>query len=171
MLFRSLVLSFSYWKTFLALRRHRHRIEDTLYSRSSGTFSMKRYKNSFYTMLYVVGLALFCYLPYICLALPVVFTGRSEAERAAWTIVDTLLFLNSLLNPILCCWRMRDIRRAVIASLRNYFPLCEVSAAWVCLGGHVREMDTRYTKQESALRTEPNKLEPKIGRASCRERV
>lgn len=152
-----LVLCFSYWKTFNALRNHRHKIGDTFQMPrgSSRNLNMKRYKRSFYTMLCVVGLVLLCYLPYICLALPVVFTGRNEAERAAWTIVDTFLFLNSLLNPILYCWRMRDVRRSLLAVLRKCLPLCEAHfhTIEVFLGGNVIEIETHDTKQRSGQNT------------------
>ena len=156
-----LVLCFSYWKTFNALRRHQLKIGDTLHNRQSGSMNVKRYRKSLYTMLYVVGLVLVCYLPYICLALPVVFTGRSEAERAAWTIVDTLLFLNSLLNPILYCWRIRDVRRSLVGVLQKYLPWCDIQSIGTCWNRHVRDTDTRDTKQGSVWRTAPNPVEIK----------
>ena len=98
------VMLFSYRKTFRALRSHQLEVCDYFQRERSHSVNALHYEKSLDTMLYVVGLAILCYLPYISLSLPVALTGRSVAERAAWNIVDTLLFLNSSLNPLLYYW-------------------------------------------------------------------
>lgn len=118
------VLVGSYWKTFRALRSHQLEVCDYFQRERSLSVNAMHYKRSLYTMLYIVGLVLLCYLPYISLALPVVITGRSVAERAAWNIVDTLLFLNSSLNPMLYYWRIKEIRCLVLEIVHRMCPLC-----------------------------------------------
>lgn len=118
------VMVASYCKTFRALQSHRLEICDYFQRERSSSINAMHYKKSLYTMLYVVGLVLLCYLPYISLAIPVVITGRSVAERAAWNIVDTFLFLNSSLNPILYYWRIKEIRCSVLEIIHRMCPLC-----------------------------------------------
>ena len=102
----------SYWKTYSALKRHQLQISRRIQT-SYDLTNVLRYKRSLNTVLFIVDLVLFCYLPYIVLALIVVGGGRTVVERTAWTVVDTIMFLNSLLNPIMYCWRIREIRRVV----------------------------------------------------------
>ena len=113
-----LVLCFSYWITFRSLKLHQIQIQGHLQCdqrrNSSHSLNVIRYRHSILTMLYIAALALLCYLPYICMLLPILITGRSIEERTSWTLVDSVLFLNSLLNPILYYWRVKDVRRAIL---------------------------------------------------------
>ena len=42
------------------------------------------------------------------------FTGYTKAVKIAYDYVTTAVFINSFLNPLVYCWRMREIRRAVM---------------------------------------------------------
>ena len=63
-----------------------------------------------------------CFLPYIC------FNVASKAccqSTLLWHLRHyalTLVFLNSSLNPLIYCWKMRHIRHAAMDILRNIFP-------------------------------------------------
>ncbi|XP_078377710.1 melanocyte-stimulating hormone receptor-like [Oculina patagonica] len=39
----------------------------------------------------------------------------------AWTLADTVAFMNSSINPILYCWRLRELRTAVLKTARQIF--------------------------------------------------
>jgi len=43
----------------------------------------------------------------------------SAAVFLAWDYTMTLLFLNSSLNPILYCWKIKELRQAVKARIRK----------------------------------------------------
>ena len=117
-----LIMISSYWKTYHALKRHHLQMQNQFYGQGSRDLSnVLRYKRSLNTMLYIVGLVLLCYLPYIILALIVVCGGRTVVERSAWTVVDTIMFFNSLLNPLLYYWRIGEIRHAVLQLTTNRF--------------------------------------------------
>ena len=51
-----------------------------------------------------------CYVPFGIVT--VQFPYRFEDE-VAWLPTATLVFLNSSLNPILYCWKMREVKQAV----------------------------------------------------------
>ena len=38
-----------------------------------------------------------------------------------WTLVETVAFMNSSINPFLYCWRLRELRTAVIKTARQMF--------------------------------------------------
>ena len=64
-------------------------------------------------------LLLFCSLPFfICVAVFQI-NGPSIPLQKVFLFSRTLLFLNSSLNPVIYCWKMRYIRHAVMNILRN----------------------------------------------------
>ena len=68
---------------------------------------------------YVYLVYIVCYLPFtISVKGPEIF-GPSVAVKKVLLFSLTLIFLNSSLNPVIYCWKMRHIRHAVINILRN----------------------------------------------------
>ena len=68
-------------------------------------------KRSVYSMLFVYGLFVICYLPAIFFSAVEEFFGDFLAEfRELFT---TTIYLNSSINPTLYYWRMKDLRQAM----------------------------------------------------------
>ena len=81
-----------------------------------------RLKKSSLATFYVYFVYLVCYLPISC----VVFAktnGETPLLSHLWYITLTLVFLNSSLNPLIYCWKMRHIRQTVMNILRNIFTI------------------------------------------------
>ena len=58
-----------------------------------------------------------CYIPsYILLFL---YGISYEEWKTEWTISTTIVFMNSSMNPILFCWRIRELRVAVLKAARK----------------------------------------------------
>ena len=75
------------------------------------------------SVFYVYLVYLVCYLPLmISVKGPQIF-GQSVAVKTFLLFSLTLLFLNSSLNPVIYCWKMRPIRHAVMNILRNMSSL------------------------------------------------
>ena len=71
---------------------------------------------------YVFILFLFCYLPHFCSFVASVFVRRPNATLRLFLInTSSLLHINSSLNPIIYCWKMRQVRRGITEILRNIF--------------------------------------------------
>ena len=119
------VLCVSYWITFRSLKSHQsqvnHHLRCCLPPTSSHKHRVTRYRRSASTMLFIVVLTLVCYTPYICMSILVLSTGRSVVERTGWAMIDSVLFLNSFLNPILYYWRVKDVRRAMLTFIVRPF--------------------------------------------------
>ena len=63
-----------------------------------------------------------CYLPNICTLFAVAFTSRpSTGIKHLQFYAVTLVFLNSSLNPVIYCWKMKHIRHTIIGLIRNAF--------------------------------------------------
>ena len=71
---------------------------------------------------YVYLVLMVCSLPHICTLFAIGFTSRPNTgiqHLTDYTI--TLPFLNSSLNPLICCWKMKHMRHTIIGLIRNAF--------------------------------------------------
>lgn len=99
-----------YVKIFTIVRFHRKKILKQL---GQEKFTVLQQTKSAVNMFYVCLIHTFCYIPYF-----VFLILRDGYKTTDFTVLgtefaQTLIFLNSSLNPILYCWRLRDIRIAV----------------------------------------------------------
>ncbi|XP_078348022.1 adenosine receptor A3-like [Oculina patagonica] len=65
---------------------------------------------------------LICYLPDYCAAIAYMISGSSIALKGLFLYLRTIVFLNSSLNPVIYCWKMRHIRHAIMDILQNILP-------------------------------------------------
>ena len=82
----------------------------------------ERLRRSALTTFYVYVVYLVCYLPIYC----VVFAktnGETALLSRLWYFTLTLMYLNSSLNPLIYCWKMRHIRQTVMDILRNVIAI------------------------------------------------
>ena len=61
-----------------------------------------------------------CYLPYIIIVIIEMCLPNTIME-ALFMCSETVVLLNSSLNPIIYCWKMRHVRHAVKSILQNIF--------------------------------------------------
>ena len=103
------VSAISYMKIYLSLRRHRNEMQEVIHQ--DGQLSTTRYKKTVSTALCVQLAVVVCYLPYgIVSAMAEPFLS---SNNLASKLTITLLYLNSSLNPILYCWKISGVRKAV----------------------------------------------------------
>ena len=117
---------FSYAKIFLTLRHNQVQAQERLNqgpSRQTTTFNTARYRKTVTTTLWVQLALVICYLPYAIALVLSLGRGLSSSIFVARLFTATLLFLNSSLNPILYCWKIREVREAVKDIIRQRFCL------------------------------------------------
>ncbi|XP_078347058.1 beta-1 adrenergic receptor-like [Oculina patagonica] len=68
---------------------------------------------------YVYVVFLICYLPFLVGLAANVISGPSIPLKRVFLLSLTILFVNSSLNPVIYCWKMRHIRHAIMDILRN----------------------------------------------------
>ena len=68
------------------------------------------YKKSVSSIMWVQLALVACYLPAV---ISVVVDANGIQHDVAWFAALTLVYLNSFLNPILCCWKVREVKQAV----------------------------------------------------------
>ena len=112
----------AYTKIFLSLRHNRIRVENHVAQGQQGQaipLNLARYKKAVYSALWVQVILVICYLPYnIAIAL----SSQKEISLSTYLAIiftGTTVCLNSALNPLLYCWKIREVRQAVIETLRQ----------------------------------------------------
>ena len=70
--------------------------------------------------IYVCLVFLVCYLPNICILWTIAITSES-VNNVVQLYTLTLVFLNSSLNPLIYCWKMKHIRHTALNILRNVY--------------------------------------------------
>lgn len=116
-----------YVKIYLLVRRHKtqiltQRIQVTQEQTEKEANAAKLRKSATGTFyLYLVFVA--CYVPRLCVTTIIKRAGESTALVIHLRLYTfTLVFLNSSLNPLIYCWKMRHVGKAIMVILRNLAP-------------------------------------------------
>ena len=114
-----LLTNVAYIRIYFVARRHRNQIQ-ALQQQPTGEISnFVSLINSAVGIFYVYLVFLVCYSPiFICLA-AVRINDPGISLKRLFLFSVTLIFLNSSLNPVIYCWKMRHIRHAIMDILRN----------------------------------------------------
>jgi len=114
-----------YFQIYFAVRRHRNQIQALQVQQVAQIGQIANaamLRKSAVGVFYVYLVFLLCYLPQISNFVVVAICDLSAGVKVFSMSSITLLFLNSSLNPVIYCWKMRHIRRAVLDMLRNVIP-------------------------------------------------
>ena len=107
--------SITYFKVFRIIRQHQQQVQVNSYSENFGqpAINLAKYKRSVVSILYILALFSFCFLPInVSLAADSLEGDRLDIA-VALSVSLVPLFLSSSLNPCLYLWRMRDVRSRV----------------------------------------------------------
>ena len=115
--------AFLSYKIYMAVRQHQEYIQTLRVLQVAQNVEManaERRKKSVVAAIYIYLVFVLCYLPNICMLWIMAGTSNSNIIiMKHYTL--TMVFLNSSLNPLIYCWKMRHIRHNIINILRNVF--------------------------------------------------
>ena len=124
-IFSIIVSTFSYSTIFFTLRHQQAQVEDHVQpeqsSRVRSVLNIARYKKTVYSVAWIQFAMLACYGPYIVMAFLWRFRIKDYFTESmiANKVFGCLIFLNSSLNPVLYCWRIKDVRQEVKNTIRQ----------------------------------------------------
>ena len=114
-----LITSLCYLGIYYGLRRHVAQIhQQANSSEPTVDFSVVRYKKTVNNMLWISGLLLVCSLPHFSSLLAALAMGLNNSTRFAIHFSAIAIYINSSLNPILYCYKIKELRDKVIGLLR-----------------------------------------------------
>jgi len=114
-----------YCKIYLAVRHHAnqiHALQVQLDAQNGEMVNAARLRKSAIGTFYVYLVFLVCYLPTICFYFVAFNSGWSTNVKILASYSATLVFLNSSLNPLIYCWKMRQIQHTVMDIMRKIVP-------------------------------------------------
>ena len=115
-----------YFKIYLAVRHHSnqiHVLQAQLAQNNEGDMTnAARERKAAVGTFYVYLVFLVCYLPSTCYWIIHRSAGPSTMLFQFGLCTNTLILLNSSLNPLIYSWKMRHVRHAIMEILRNILP-------------------------------------------------
>ena len=109
-----------YTKIFFCLRHHQNQVQDREQTNQTHHLNIARYRRAVSSALWLQLTLVACYLPQGITGS--LWTNRAESSPTLYLarqFATTLVFVNSSLNPILYCWKIREVRQAVKDTLRH----------------------------------------------------
>ena len=130
-IFLSLATSmFSHTMIFFNLRKLRTRVQNKRIredapgasgSSEQGEVSIAKHKKAVSSILWIQLALLICYLPYVVIVALLGIRGKlSQSLVVSRQYGSVLVLANSSLNPLLYCWKISEVRQAVVATLKNW---------------------------------------------------
>ena len=112
---------FCYTKIFISLCRSQVQVQDQV-SQGQTSLNTARYRKAVFGALYIqVVSVVICYLPGGLAAVLTSQRGMSLSAYLARQFLFSFLLLNSSLNPLLYCWRLKEVRQAVKGTVKKFF--------------------------------------------------
>ena len=116
---------FAYTKISYTLRHNQIHVQNHVAqgqpSQAIPALNIARYRKAVYSAMWVQGTLVVCYLPLSIVDALTPQRGISLSVYLARQFAGIILFSNSSLNPLLYCWRIREVRQAVKETLRQMF--------------------------------------------------
>ena len=114
-----------YMKIYLKLRHHQTRVQGQTHQKQPDgqevILNIARYRKTVSSALWIQMTLVACYLPYGTVTAFIVISGIDKpALNLAWAVTMSLLLLNSSLNPLLYCWKMKEVRKAVKDTIKRF---------------------------------------------------
>ena len=83
--------------------------------------NVARYKKTVSRILWLQLALVACYIPFCFVS---ILRLRGMTIEIVWLSSATLVYFNSSLNPILYCWKIREVRQAVKDILSQFYSFC-----------------------------------------------
>ena len=117
-----LVTTLVYIRIYVAVKTHKNQIQAQRVQEGAENAEMANFASlikSAVGILYVYLAFLICYLPIFISGIVAKINGPTISVKQFYLFSWTLVYLNSTLNPVIYCWKMRHIRHAIMNILRN----------------------------------------------------
>ena len=115
----------AYVRIYKVVKYHQNQIYSQNQLRNAQTREVFRQRKSAYHAIFVYLVFLACYLPF----LPSTILYMTNTSKISFIVASYasifLICLNSSLNPLVYCWRYREIRQSVKSTVKKIFHINE----------------------------------------------
>lgn len=116
-----LVTTVGYIRIYKVVRYHQNQIQNQFQLQDNHKVELLREKKSTINALFLYMVFVACFVPNLCCIILRSADGRRLSFLAANHVSGFLVLFNSTLNPIIYCWRYREIREIVKAFVKKLF--------------------------------------------------
>ena len=119
----SVIISLSsYTKIVLKLRQHQTSVQENVHQGMANAggvpIILEQYKRTVVSIALVQVALVACYVPFLIIH---VLRERDSIPNYVFSLLSTtLVYLNSSLNPFLYCWRIKEVRQAVLGTIKRF---------------------------------------------------
>jgi len=118
------IATFAYVNIYRTVLRHRstihvQRTQIQGFDKNEEELNVQSIKKQAISSFWVYCILAVCFTPYLCTVAVIEAQGVTFAARLSYELGATLIFVNSSLNPLIYCWRLREINDAVRQTLRS----------------------------------------------------
>ena len=118
----TLVTTVAYIYVYKVVRYHRSQIQNQIEALPDQAIEVHREQKSSFNVLFIYAVFLVCNLPNLFCS----FWEEDDRSRMSSLVANHvtvfLVLLNSSLNPLIYCWRYREIREIVKCAVKKAFP-------------------------------------------------
>jgi len=115
-----IISTICYFKIYRIVRKHQLAIANqSNASHEKHHLNMKKFWRFVVSFSYVYFIMILCYLPYTVTLVTRGLVGFSKEYKIALNVTSTLIFINSSLNPLVYCWKIKEVRRAMFKTLHK----------------------------------------------------
>ena len=105
-----LITTVAYFRIYKTVRHHQNQIQTQCQTLNAQAMEALRERKSAVNALIVYIVFLACYVPYLCCTILLIVDKLRVSFLAGHQISVFLILLNSSINPLVYCWRYREIR-------------------------------------------------------------
>ena len=116
-----ILLAIAYSRIYLVVRYHQNQIHGQNQIQNDQAMQAARVKKSALNAFYVYIVSLLCFAPNLIAGILLVVDNSRLPTLVAYNASSVLILLNSSLNPLVYCWRYREIRNIVKDTVKKMF--------------------------------------------------
>ena len=120
-----LLITVSNIRIYKVVKYHKNQIHSQLQLENAQGMALIREKKTAFNVLFVGVVFIACYVPHLCSAMLSETNSSRISLRAPNQATTFIILLNSSLNPIIFCWRYREIRIIVKATVKKILRITE----------------------------------------------
>ena len=114
----SVIISLSsYTKIVLKLRQHQTSVQENVHQGMANAGgvpkNLRQYKRTVVSIALVQISLVACYVPFLIFLI-------GHLDYVFFLVSTTFVYLNSSLNPFLYCWRIKEVRQAVLGTIKTF---------------------------------------------------
>ena len=104
---------------YRSIRRHFAQIHHQTNSTGTGSdFNVVQYKKTVNNSLWIFGVFAMCYAPSLLMSVVLVVKGLDDSTRFGLQFGTIAVYFNSMLNTILYCWKIKELKDRVTVLFR-----------------------------------------------------